>query len=186
MISEEKKNKLFELSKEIVNSMKDKGIFVSVGYFFTDQLLIVGINPGYPKTEKALRLALMMNDIEDPREREVFYYNILYNNYIGKYIKQITGDMSKTSYTNLLKVPIEKDDLSKIGELIEKYRHFTDKQIEILKPKRILCFGRFVANYFGLKGIDYNVPTMINDVEYMMVKHPINMRFKMYGKYAKL
>jgi len=174
MSLEYKRLKLLQLNKKICDDLDKKFLFTSVGFFFDEDILFLGINPGYPYNKFHLDNALKMKNIEDQAEREKFYVSLLEDIYIGKFIKKIAGKNSlfDVSYTNIVKVPVENNDMLKVKELLNIYRHYTDEQIEILKPKIIICLGKFIVNEYFNINMNFNEIRKINDYEIILLRHP--------------
>lgn len=166
-------DELNKLSEEIVDKFIENNYFVSVGWFFSEKLLLLGINPGWPKRQYDIDMALKMNQERDVVKRQQIYFDIIKENYIGKYINQLVSDIHKTSYTNIVKVPVINNDLRIVKEILPQHKPYCMKQIEILSPKLIICLGKFITTeFFGVNNINFNDSFMFNGIEVLLVHHP--------------
>lgn len=164
---------LNRLSEEIIDKFIKDNYFVSVGWFNSDRVLILGINPGWPKRKHDIDMAMKMNNELDVIKRQQIYFDIMKENYIGRYISKLVGDICDTSYTNIVKVPVMNNSLSAVKNILPLHKPYTMRQIELLSPGLIICLGKFVVKeFFGIDNINFNDDFVFNGIRVLLVHHP--------------
>ena len=148
-------------NKQIYNSLIKDHPYLQLGFFKGD-ILFIGQNPGMPFNQKTIQ------DTEKMKIGEINYEDLIKNSNIGIFLSKIIN-FDSISFTNIVKVPTINNELPS-QQLIDIFWPITQKQIEIFKPKIIVCLGKFAGNFFNLT--EFYKKKKENEINYVMFPHP--------------
>ena len=144
-----------------------------LGYFGGNKILFLGSNPGQPYDDKTRRDTEPVLQAKTFGEFEIEYCRMLAKTRIGEFVELINGkDWSNVSFANIVKCATTKN-LEPDDKLVDEFLPITRKQIELLKPKLVICMGRFAGSFFGLDR--FGVFKERNCIHYVMYPHPSYM-----------
>jgi hypothetical protein len=143
---------------------------LQLGFFNGGDVLFIGQNPGMPYIDRQENDLHRLSQAVDYNEYEHNYEAIIYGSKIGSVVKQIIGnDWSTISFTNVVKVQTAGNTIPE-QSLIDIFTPILGRQIELLNPKTILCFGKFAGQQFDI--IDFYTTYRVNESLITMIQHP--------------
>ncbi len=141
---------LNEFNKTVYERMHKFYKHFQLGFFNSNLVLFIGQNPGKPFTDPQRAMITQLQEYDDYFKYEEAYTEqwkrSLFGDFIGRVIK---GYWNQISFTNLIKIPTQNNEIPD-KNLIDIFWPITQKQIEILQPKMIICLGKFVGSFFDI------------------------------------
>lgn len=135
-----------KLNEKIIKCTKCKGDNIIINLpqpgYFSGETLVILQNPGVPATNDIYNKLKMKNEYINFQKN---YKNAIQNCYMGKFISMIFDDWEKISITNIVKCPTKNNQMPN-DHVIKNCQSYIFEQINILKPKNILCIGSLSKN----------------------------------------
>lgn len=161
---------LKKYNKQIFNQLYKKYEHFQLGFFNDNTLLFIGQNPGRTFNTQTTIETKVVSDKQSFEEFEKSYEELIKNSKIGNFIaKIINNKWEKISLTNIVKIATEDNQIPTDG-MIQTFFPITQKQIELLQPKLIICLGKFAGKQFGINEF-YNIQRYKNSF-ITMFYHP--------------
>jgi uracil-DNA glycosylase len=143
-------SELEEYNKSLFNKLNEKCVHFQIGFFNPDSILFIGQNPGVPFTDEQEEKLEHVTSLKTFEEHEDAYTEQWKESLFGLVIYRIIdGDWSKVSFTNYVKVPTL-NNTTPGDDLVFEYTPIILRQIYLLKPKLIVCLGKFVGKQFNI------------------------------------
>jgi len=162
---------LTEYNVSVFNSLKSKYPLLQLGFFNDQNVLFIGQNPGTPFNQDSASMEKAITTPTDFVSYEKVYERNIKISRIGQVISKIINNkFEKISFTNIVKVPTENNKVP-AEHLVNEFLPITYKQVELLKPKLIVCLGRFAGQYFNRQRF-YSISKYSDSVYSMMIPHP--------------
>lgn len=121
-----------------------------IGFFNGNTALFIGQNPGMPFTDKQIQEIEDLLQYTNYIDREKAYTEMWKKSLFGEFIaKLISNHWDRISFTNYVKIPTISNSIPLESD-IYIFKPIIERQIELLWPKIIVCFGKFVGSQFGL------------------------------------
>ena len=157
--------KLLEYNQKIYGAFRDELDDFQLGFFNGNDVLIIGQNPGRTFNKKTREDTDKVMEAKTFEEFQREYEDLIKKSRIGKFIGNIVSDWNNISFTNVVKVPTENNDVPS-QQQIDQFLPITKEQIDLLQPRVIVCLGKFAGKCLGL--------TKFNEFKenYIMVYHP--------------
>ena len=102
-------------------------------------------------------------------EGKTSYEDLIKKSKMRAFLNDVMNDWNDISFTNIVKIPTE-DNTEPTQEMVDEFMPITLKQIELLKPKTIVCLGKFASRQFGLENTWDT--KRIGDIKYISFPHP--------------
>jgi len=141
----DKHYELDSVNKHIYRKSSEGKIYFP-GLFYGDDVLFIGQNPGKPTDEQIedipVHTKVFSNYSEFEIEHNKSYFKSTFYKFLCKFAKeQFQLNNKQFSFTNIVKFSTDKDRPPTKDE-IDDCKYDLSKQIKILKPKKIVSFGK--------------------------------------------
>lgn len=154
------KSKLDIYNEELFIRLKKKYEHFQIGFFNSNKILFVGQNPGKPFKKEHFEEIQRLREFDDFRRYESEYTQQWRHSIFGVFLGQLIDDRwDDISFVNYVKIPTENNSLPD-SETTKKFDIVFRRQVELLDPKYVVCFGKFAGKnvyndekFFGLKKI---------------------------------
>lgn len=149
-------------NNKINSKLISKYPYLQLGFFHGD-ILFIGQNPGMPFNIQTSK------DTKNMREGTLTYEELIKKSKMGIFLDKVMNNWDDISFTNIVKIPTM-DNAEPSQEMIDEFMPITLKQIELLKPKTVVCLGKFSSRQFGLENI-WDMKK-IDDIKFISFPHP--------------